>query len=76
MNNLLRLFFEKLGSPQEQKTEKVALVVVYCMFLSFVTASLLGTVLIMQLGQTRQVAAQACVSNFSSQNLFDGKEKL
>lgn len=35
MNNLLKQLLDKLGSPNEQKTENVALAVVYCMFLSF-----------------------------------------
>jgi hypothetical protein len=32
---LFKQFLDHLGSPKDQKSENVALAVVYCMFLSF-----------------------------------------
>jgi hypothetical protein len=62
MNNLLAQLFDKLGTPNEQKSEKVALAIVYCMFLSFMTVNLLGVILVMQLGQPKQMQEKACSS--------------
>jgi hypothetical protein len=62
MNNLLAQLFDKLGTPNEQKNEKVALAIVYCMFLSFVTVNFLGIILLMQLGQPKNIQEKACSS--------------
>lgn len=35
MIKLFNQFLDRLGSPEDQKSESVALSVVYCMFLSF-----------------------------------------
>jgi hypothetical protein len=35
MIKLFSQFLDRLGSPKDQKSESVALTVVYCMFLSF-----------------------------------------
>jgi uncharacterized membrane protein len=66
MNNLLAQLFDKLGAPNEQKSEKVALAIVYCMFLSFAITNLLGVILIMQLGQPKHVQEKACSPTYSA----------
>jgi hypothetical protein len=37
MEKFFQLFLAQLGKPSEQKTENVALAVVYCLYLSFAT---------------------------------------
>jgi hypothetical protein len=42
VQNLFKSLLDKLGRPSDQKSETVAVLVVYCMFLSFSLVTLLG----------------------------------
>ena len=68
MKNLLGQLFDKLGAPNEQKSETLALAIVSSMFLSFMTVNLLSFISIVELGKPEHLSSEVCTqSNFTSQ---------
>jgi hypothetical protein len=60
MQNLLKLLFDKLGHPGEQKSEQVALAIVYCMFLAFTLVCVLGSIAVSHLTKIEKPIIQSC----------------
>jgi hypothetical protein len=60
MQNLFKSLLEKLGRPSDPKSEMVAVLVVYCMFLSFSLASVLGAVSVSRLIGNGGFLHQSC----------------
>lgn len=47
MIKLFNQFLDHLGSPKDQKSESVALTVIYCMFLSFTMVLMVMMVMVL-----------------------------
>jgi hypothetical protein len=60
MQHLLKQLFDRLGQPSEQKSEKTALAVVYCMFLAFTLVCTLGMVSAVYLSQLNYLPSSEC----------------
>jgi len=62
VQNLFKSLLDKLGRPSDQKSETVAVLVVYCMFLSFSLVSVLGAVSVIRFVGSDWFLNQSCLA--------------